>query len=54
MSEEEADTFEQSEAFHPILRMRNYDEQAKDPAAKMESLDKYRQMCLKLLSENKA
>ncbi|XP_045176199.2 2-amino-1-hydroxyethylphosphonate dioxygenase (glycine-forming)-like [Mercenaria mercenaria] len=53
MSEEEANTFEQSKAFQTILRMRNWDEKAKDPTAKMEHLDKYRQMCIDVLSKQR-
>jgi hypothetical protein len=53
MTKEEAIMFEQSEAFQPILRMRKYDELAKDPTAKMEPLKKYREMCIELLLQNK-
>lgn len=50
MSKDEAVEFERSEAFQSILKMRKWDEQAKDTTTKMEPLDKYRKMCFDFLS----
>lgn len=45
MTAEEAEMFEKCDAFQAILRMRHWDEQAKDPNVIIDSLDKYENMC---------
>ena len=51
MSTEEADDFERSLAFNAILKMRRWDERAKDPniPVDQEILMKYKTMCLEVL-----
>ena len=51
MTEEEAQSFEALPAFEGILKMRTWDERAKDPTVKIETLEKYKHMCRSLLSE---
>lgn len=52
MTAEEADAFEKSPTFDAILRMRSWDDQAKDPNLKIEPLEKYRDLCLDFLMQN--
>ncbi|XP_033121014.1 2-amino-1-hydroxyethylphosphonate dioxygenase (glycine-forming)-like [Anneissia japonica] len=49
MSEDEAKKFENSEKFAAIIRMRQWDELAKDPDTPIESIEKYKEMCRKYL-----
>ena len=49
MTEKEAKEFEQNPNFRAILRMRQWDEQAKDPNVAIESLEKYKKMCQEVL-----
>ena len=49
MTEKEAKEFEQNPNFHAILRMRQWDEQAKDPDVAIEPLEKYKKMCQEVL-----
>ena len=51
MTAEEADTFENSDSFQAILRMRTWDEQAKDPDVTTDPLEKYENMCLEYLND---
>ncbi len=51
MTAQEAQLFEASPAFESILRMRKWDERAKDPTVAIRSLSKYRQMCADLLNQ---
>ncbi|XP_071962359.1 2-amino-1-hydroxyethylphosphonate dioxygenase (glycine-forming)-like [Antedon mediterranea] len=51
MIEEEAKQFEKSPYFDAILRMRRWDELAKDPNAHTEPLDKYKQLCQSYLEQ---
>lgn len=53
MSPEEAAKFESSALFDAIIKMRTWDEVAKDPKAELESLTKYKQLCKEVLLKNK-
>ena len=52
MSVKEAFTFEQSLAFDAILKMRKWDERAKNPSIPVDedALKRYKKMCLELLT----
>lgn len=52
MSSAEAEEFESSAMFDAIIRMRRWDEIAKDPLADHQPLSKYKQLCSKVLNEN--
>lgn len=52
MSPAEAKTFEISETFDAIIKMRTWDEQAKDKTVEEEPLDKYKQLCRDILSKD--
>ncbi|XP_047491618.1 2-amino-1-hydroxyethylphosphonate dioxygenase (glycine-forming)-like [Penaeus chinensis] len=54
MTEEEARTFAQDPQFDVILRMRRWDERAKDPEAVTPPLEHYKDMCLRFLQESEA
>ena len=51
MSTEEADNFERSLAFDAILKMRRWDEKAKDSSIPVdqETLLRYKTMCIEIL-----
>lgn len=51
MTAEEARTFQEDPQFDAILRMRRWDERAKDPNAKTPPLEHYKDVCLKFLRE---
>lgn len=55
MTPKEADEFENSLAFDAILKMRRWDERAKDPniPVDQETLQKYKKMCFEILSDAK-
>ena len=53
MTSQEAETFESLPAFQGILRMRMWDERAKDPNIKIPAMDKYREMCREYLMETR-
>lgn len=54
MTEEEARSFAQDPQFDAILRMRRWDEKAKDPEAVTPPLEHYKDMCLGFLRESEA
>lgn len=54
MTEEEARAFAQDPQVDAILRMRRWDERAKDPEAVTPPLDHYKDMCLRFLREREA
>ena len=49
MTAEEAVTFEAEPQLNAIIKMRQWDEMAKDPDVKIESLEKYQEMCRQFL-----
>ncbi|XP_071080883.1 2-amino-1-hydroxyethylphosphonate dioxygenase (glycine-forming)-like [Haliotis cracherodii] len=49
MDSEEATAFETSPLCEIILRMRTWDERAKDPETKMDSIDKFKNICMDVL-----
>ncbi|KAK3596244.1 hypothetical protein CHS0354_028415 [Potamilus streckersoni] len=49
MTSEEALAFEKSPLFDIIVRMRTWDEKAKEPDIEMEPLEKYRKLCVDVL-----
>lgn len=53
MSPEEADAFEQSPDFPLYIRMRHWDDLAKEPGQLLPDLSMYRDMAIKHLSRNK-
>ncbi|CAH1787796.1 unnamed protein product [Owenia fusiformis] len=52
MTEEEAIQFEADPEMDAILKMRTWDELAKDPNVEIEPLEKYKDMCREILSPN--
>ena len=50
MSSAEAERFESSAAFDVIIKMRSWDEMAKDPHAKYEPLTTYKTLCAEVLN----
>lgn len=52
MSSDEGAQFESSALFDTIIKMRRWDELAKDPAAEHEPLSKYKKLCEKVLVEH--
>lgn len=52
MSTEEATTFEDSPLFDIIIRMRTWDEGGKKVDVSKVSLDKYKSLCIQMLSQN--
>ena len=51
MNTEEAKAFEKRPDFEAILKMRQWDDQAKDPAIPAKSYDEMEQLCRKILTE---
>ncbi|XP_078001293.1 2-amino-1-hydroxyethylphosphonate dioxygenase (glycine-forming)-like [Glandiceps talaboti] len=51
MTQEEAEELERNPQFKAIIRMRHWDECAKDPSIQMEPLQKYEDLCRKVLQE---
>ncbi|XP_046551136.1 2-amino-1-hydroxyethylphosphonate dioxygenase (glycine-forming)-like [Haliotis rubra] len=49
MNSDEAASFETSPLHQIILRMRTWDERAKDPETKMDSVDKFKNLCMEVL-----
>ena len=52
MTSEEASEFEKSSLFDTILRMRVWDESAKELDVTLASLDKFKTLCLDVLTCN--
>lgn len=52
MSSDEGAQFESSALFDTIIKMRRWDELAKDPAAAHVPLAKYKKLCEKVLAEH--
>ncbi|XP_033629904.1 2-amino-1-hydroxyethylphosphonate dioxygenase (glycine-forming)-like [Asterias rubens] len=52
MTAEEARAFEDEPQLEAILKMRTWDERAKDPSAEIHPLERYQQMCKELLLSN--
>ena len=52
MTDDEAKTFEHSDLFDVIIRMRTWDERGKDVNVSDVPLDKYRALCSKVLTEH--
>ncbi|KAK8403977.1 hypothetical protein O3P69_000199 [Scylla paramamosain] len=51
MKEEEVLSFKTNPNFHAVLRMRSWDEKAKDPEAHTPALEEYENLCLTYLKE---
>ncbi|KAK7084755.1 hypothetical protein SK128_001904 [Halocaridina rubra] len=51
MTQEEVETFRKDPQFEAILRMRTWDERAKDPNADTRSLQYYKDLCVSYLEE---
>ncbi|XP_038071780.1 2-amino-1-hydroxyethylphosphonate dioxygenase (glycine-forming)-like isoform X2 [Patiria miniata] len=54
MTAQEAELFEAEPQLAAILKMRQWDEQAKDPTVQIEPLQRYREMCRQFLLTNAA
>ncbi|NP_001171807.1 HD phosphohydrolase-like [Saccoglossus kowalevskii] len=52
MTREEADEFEKNPNFEAILKMRHWDESAKDPYVKMNQILDYVELCKRVLKNN--
>ncbi|KAL4222739.1 hypothetical protein ACF0H5_018780 [Mactra antiquata] len=50
MDKDEAEKFENSDTFDAIIKMRTWDEKAKDETIICDPLDKYKQLCLEVLT----